>query len=268
MKYFKNVRTDLALEAFDGFDGVRSVRKDSFCCDAGELTVEEIRVESSGASRRLGKPCGRYVTILSPCAIHELNVHDTFLFSDLLSKELRGFVRDHESVTVVGLGNRNMTVDSIGVKTAEIITATRIPRVREKGISAVIPGTQGSTGVSAEELLNPLLSNLKSPVAVLVDSLAARDVERLGCTVQLSDTGICPGSGLGRRRCDLNSETLGCNVISIGVPTVIAADDLIKAVVGKCEGSTCELILGAVDCDILSEAAARVIALAIEKVFS
>lgn len=268
MKYFKNVRTDLALEVFDGCEGVRSLRKESIGCDGGEFTVEEIRVESTGASRRLGKPCGRYVTVTSPCGIHELTVRDTFLLADLLSKELCGFDCVREIVTVVGLGNRNMTVDSIGVKTAESITATRIPQVREKGITAIIPGTQGMTGISPEELLRPILSELKSTVAVLVDSLAARDIDRLGRTVQLSDTGIRPGSGIGYRTCDLNSETLWCKVLSIGVPTVIAADDLIKALVEDYEGSPCGLILGAVDCDILSEAASRVIALAIEKAFS
>jgi spore protease len=135
-----------------------------------------------------------------------------------------------EHVLIIGLGNREVTVDAIGPFTVENIFVTRhmieeYKEVREshKTVSALVPGVMAQTGMETMEIIRAVVSEVKPDVVLVVDALAARSVRRLGTTIQLTDTGICPGAGIGNNRRELNEQTIGTTVIAIGVPTVLDA---------------------------------------------
>lgn len=229
-------RTDLALEGVEQLrQGGDISRLDGVC--AAEYTrhgygVTDVRVATKQAAEAVGKPEGRYVTIdLRPYFRREEGFFPRA--ARCLASELRTLlpgVGEDWPVLVAGLGNRGMTADAVGPLALESLLVTRhmvrsLPR-QFRGftpVSALAPGVLAATGMEALELLRGAVQATGCAAVIAVDALAARSRERLCATVQLGDTGLIPGSGVGNHRKAIDKTTLGVPVVAVGVPTVIAA---------------------------------------------
>lgn len=226
-----STRTDLAMEAFDG-QGEGSMPGVSISqWTAGDIALTEVTISDDQSARALEKPCGRYLTL--ECALLRRRDPDARqAMAGLLSEELSRMLPEAPGdacVLVVGLGNRQITPDALGPAVIDRTLVTRhlpghlIPYADLRPVSAVAPGVLGVTGIETMDVVESL-ARLTRPAAVIcVDSLAARQTSRIGATVQLTDTGIQPGAGVGNHRRALTRETIGAPVIAIGVPTVIRA---------------------------------------------
>lgn len=222
-----NRRTDLALEA-------RELRGDApgVVCEEGTLEgfpLTTVRIQDSRGAQALGKPAGTYYTLdLTGLTRRE---EDAFrravrAVAALLPPLLK--LSDGESVLVAGLGNRAITPDAVGPRTADRTLVTRhlvdmAPRQfgSFRPVAALAAGVLGTTGVESGELVRAVADRIRPQAVIAVDALAARRLERLCATVQIADTGISPGSGVGNHRFSLSRETLGIPVIAVGVPTVV-----------------------------------------------
>ena len=227
----QTIRTDLALEADElargrggALDGVES-EKQSW--DGVEVTT--VTVGTERAARELGKPVGRYLTL----SVQALRRREEDAFARTvraLARALTQLLPDgaERPVLVAGLGNRAITPDAIGPKAVEHVLVTRhlVDSTPEyfgslRRVSALAPGVLGMTGVETGEILRGVLDRTRPGAVIVVDALAARRLSRLLCTIQVSDTGIVPGSGVGNARAALSQEQLGVPVLAIGVPTVV-----------------------------------------------
>jgi spore protease len=230
------VRTDLALEAHElaaqgsSIPGVHMNTEE----DQG-MTISRIRVETAEAGQRIGKMPGNYVTFEVP----GLRSKDTPLHDRVATRFAHEFkqyltqlnISDEAKVLVIGLGNWNVTPDAIGPIVVENLLVTRHyfeltpDRIRPgyRQVSAVSPGVLGITGIETSEIVQGIVEKTKPDLVIAVDALASRALERVNTTIQIADTGISPGSGVGNKRKALNQQTLGIPVIAIGVPTVVDA---------------------------------------------
>lgn len=235
-------RTDLACESMtenaETIDGTEWHTE-----SAGDFRISELRILREEAAKRVGKPMGRYVTV--ECGrIHFLGDTDKALLIRLLSERLIEMaerltgqrVDSNFQVFVAGLGNAEMTADAIGPKTVGYLTATRHLCAHESALyhslgcsslSLLAPGVLGQTGIEVLELLRGVVDCVKPNLILAVDALAARSCDRLASTLQLSDTGISPGSGVGNHRAPITRETVGVPVIAMGVPTVVNSATLV-----------------------------------------
>ena len=225
--------TDLALEAAEfltagqkNFSSQPGLGYRSYQRQGYEVTA--LRVETAEAAERIGKSRGSYVTLdLRPYFRRE---PDFFRRGALcLREELAPLLPRSGHTLVVGLGNRSMTPDAVGPLVLESLLVTRhlreeLPRLLP--VSALAAGVTGSTGMEAGELISGVVQALRPAAVIAVDALCARSEERLCATVQISDTGLIPGSGVGNCRLAVNRETLGVPVIAVGIPTVIGASVL------------------------------------------
>lgn len=229
----RNVRTDLAMEAVELHGGTG----EGFTAKEYEregIPVSEVKVLDEVGAQRLGKPAGSYLTL----TMGELpgRTGDTFARAvRAVAEELRKLLPAEENLPalVIGLGNRSITPDAVGPVAVDCTLATRhlIRQAAQyfgdyRPVSAVAAGVVGSTGVESAELIRALVREIRPHFVVAVDALAARSVHRLGRTVQIADTGITPGSGVGNSRAELNQDSLGVPVIALGVPTVVDAGTL------------------------------------------
>lgn len=225
-------RTDLAMEAQElqsenKIDGVEVEKEDYH-----DIFVTRVKVKNENGQAVIGKPIGNYITIESP----HLRGRDSQLFdkmSQIVKNELfllHEFKRE-ETVLVVGLGNWNITPDSLGPKVVSMTLVSRhlkehIPDQidqRMGTVSAIAPGVLGLTGIETGEIVKGVVDKIKPSLVIVVDALASLKLERVSTTIQIADTGISPGSGVGNTRKALNRETLGTDVIAVGVPTVVDA---------------------------------------------
>lgn len=226
-------RTDLAMENLGpdaSFPGVEVHR-----WEESDIQLSEVVILTEEAARQLDKPCGSYLTL--ECRL--LREHDPdarIAMATLLGEELARMVSpsDTAPVLVVGLGNRGVTPDSLGPAVIDKTLVTRhvmdspFAAGHMKSVCAIAPGVLGVTGIETVEMVECIVRKLKPRAVICIDALAARDSERIGCTIQLSNTGIQPGSGVGNHRRPLTRESLGVDVIAIGVPTVIYAATLAR----------------------------------------
>ena len=233
-------RTDLAVESrtLCGKKGSKNVRMQTRT--RGEVNITEIEVLNEAGEQEIGKPKGKYITLEIPEFSHDSELLDGRLSA--MTDTLCDFLPDRNgAVLVAGLGNENITPDALGPKTARGIFATRhidksmatrlgFPDLRP--VSAVTFGVLGQTGMETAESLKALADAVQPCAVITVDALAARSLSRLGSTVQLTDTGITPGSGVGNSRARIDRETLGVPVIAVGVPTVVDAVTLIRDFTG------------------------------------
>ncbi len=197
----------------------------------GGIERTEVRITNEEAAKRLSRPVGTYVTL--SCAQEKSIALDTRkALSEALSSELVGMLpAEAKCILVVGLGNRNVTPDALGPKTADRVLVTRhLSGVIGEGalggmrcVCAASPGVLGVTGVETAEIIGGMVKSVCPDAVIAVDALAARDSGRICSTVQIADTGIAPGSGVGNHRRALNRETLGVPVIAVGVPMVVYA---------------------------------------------
>ncbi len=231
-----NNRTDLALEAAADSAELDENDLQQHRHTADGVTVCRTVVCSRRAAERLQKPCGRYVTVeLPPLSDDEKQLCTQ---AEQVSRELAALLPAAGTVLVVGLGNRTVTPDTLGPATADMVLATRHIRgefARAAGLddlrptAVLTPGVLGQTGTESCEIVRGVCREVEPAAVIVIDALAARSPQRLGCTVQLCDTGIAPGSGVGNDRRPLNREVLGVPVIGLGVPTVVDAATLVQA---------------------------------------
>lgn len=236
-------RTDLALEARemaskrygDVLPGVRMEKEE----DDG-INISRIQVETEEAGRQLGKQPGHYITIEVP----GLRNKDSDLQDRVAKKFAMEFsqfldrlqIPKDAKVLIVGLGNWNVTPDSLGPLVVENVLVTRhyfelMPDQVSPGyrsVSAVAPGVLGTTGIESSEIVHGIVDKSKPDLVIAIDALASRSVDRVNTTIQIADTGIHPGSGIGNKRKGLTKETLGIPVIAIGVPTVVYASTIVN----------------------------------------
>lgn len=236
-------RTDLALEARESVSEseteLRGVSVKEFYMDKEDIRITKVCIETRNASRILGKPMGHYITIEAPClTMPDEGYH--LEVSKVISKELRHLLpeKEEQSILVVGLGNRDVTADSLGPRVIDNLCITRHV-VKEYGkaaldyeagnlISSIEPGVMAKTGMESAEIIKGVIHETNPDVLIVVDALAARSSKRLNRTIQISNTGIWPGSGVGNHRLAITQESLGIPVIAIGIPTVVDAATIVR----------------------------------------
>ncbi len=222
-------RTDLAVEEREllGEDikGVRYSKE-----EIEGLPIERLHIGTQRAGQLLKKPVGTYITVELPPLTD--SIRDTDSRVKALSEEIRRLLPVNGLVLIAGLGNVEITPDALGPKAASKVLATRhiqgeIARStgldKLRAVAVVNTGVTGQTGIETGELLQGVIKNIRPSAVIAVDALASRRLERLGCTVQISDTGISPGAGVGNRRIRIDQDTMGVPVIAVGVPTVVDA---------------------------------------------
>lgn len=244
-------RTDLAVEAIENHKTTAAlphVRQSDRTLEG--FAVHEVRILSEDAAREIGKPQGRYLTLELDVLIRR--EEDAFprackALSTLL-RELLPHPNDGP-VLIAGLGNRMVTPDAIGPQTADHVIATRHLVAQSPAIfadwrpvSALAPGVLGQTGVETGEVICGVLDRVRPAAVIAVDALAAGRLSRLLRTVQLADTGITPGAGVGNARAALNKETLGVPVIAVGVPTVVDGATLAHEISSQLGQPACEAL--------------------------
>ena len=244
-------RTDLAVEAIENHKTAAAlphVRQSDRTLEG--FAVHEVRILSEDAAREIGKPQGRYLTLELDALIRR--EEDAFprackALSTLL-RELLPHPNDGP-VLIVGLGNRMITPDAIGPQTADHVIATRHLVAQSPAIfadwrpvSALAPGVLGQTGVETGEVICGVLDRVRPAAVIAVDALAAGRLSRLLRTVQLADTGITPGAGVGNARAALNEQTLSVPVIAVGVPTVVDGATLAHEISSQLGQPACEAL--------------------------
>ena len=244
-------RTDLAVEAIENHKTAAAlphVRQSDRTLEG--FAVHEVRILSEDAAREIGKPQGRYLTLELDALIRR--EEDAFprackALSTLL-RELMPHPNDGP-VLIAGLGNRMITPDAIGPQTADHVIATRHLVAQSPAIfadwrpvSALAPGVLGQTGVETGEVICGVLDRVRPAAVIAVDALAAGRLSRLLRTVQLADTGITPGAGVGNARAALNEKTLGVPVIAVGVPTVVDGATLAHEISSQLGQPACEAL--------------------------
>lgn len=240
MEHFP-IRTDLALESRERLeaekDEMRGVTCEEQYDEKRNVTITKVKIETENGAKSIGKPMGTYLTLEAPdIVMPDEGSHREI--SEVLSEQLKALIPEEtESVLVVGLGNREVTPDALGPEVVGNLYITRhilkeygqyaFPEKKVAAISGIVPGVMAQTGMETLEIIKGIIGETKPQLVIAIDALAARSVKRLGRTIQLADTGINPGSGVGNHRKGLNEETLGVPVIAIGVPTVVDAATIV-----------------------------------------
>ena len=228
-------RTDLAVEMKEDIQsdepitGVHVMTKNH-----GDTDIREVRiiVENEEGEKQLGKPIGTYITLESDhLREQDEGLHEPMM--EVLAKELRQFIGNKKKIMVAGLGNRAVTPDALGPFVIDKLYVTR--HLLKEGIiqesmelSAIAPGVMAQTGMESYSILKALVKEIKPELLIVIDALAARESDRLNKTIQLADTGITPGSGVGNHRNAINEKSIGIPVLAIGVPTVIAVPTIVN----------------------------------------
>ena len=203
------------------------------------MKVTVVQIRNAEGANAMKRPMGTYITMELPKLLEEEeDLRETA--ERELSKQLAGLLKGKtaEHMLVVGLGNREVTADAVGPLTIDQLVVTRHFFQEEsvgeavgkkyRKVSAFVPGVMAQTGMETMELIRGVVEEAKPDVVLVVDALAARSPQRLNTTIQLTDTGICPGAGVGNNRKELNENSLGCPVLAIGVPTVLDAVTIAK----------------------------------------
>lgn len=232
-----NVRTDLVLEAreiykenhkeeadIDGIEVIEETERD--------IKVTTVKVKNEDGAKKIGKPKGNYITIDIP----DFTAYDGETMdrvSEVVAEVLGRLIKidTKKTVLIVGLGNWQVTPDALGPKVTEKIMVTRhlrtvMPEAMDdsvRPVCSIVPGVLGVTGIETVEIIKGVVEKIKPDLVICIDALAARRVQRVNTTIQIGDTGISPGAGVGNNRKQINEENLGVKVIAIGVPTVVDA---------------------------------------------
>ena len=245
------VRTDLALEAKETVqkpdEEIRGVRVEEEKDEENEIYITRVIIETKNGAKIMGKPMGTYITLEAPrMATPDEDYHREV--SEKVADQIRELLPDEKeelSILVVGLGNREVTADALGPNAADQLHITRHV-VREFGkaaynknkmhtVSAIVPGVMAKTGMETCEIIRGVVEETKPDAIIAIDALAARSTKRLNRTIQITDTGVQPGSGVGNHRHALTRETLGIPVIGIGIPTVVDAGTIVGDAVEQIE---------------------------------
>lgn len=260
-----SIRTDLALESINAAKISEGITK----TERGKaFKITEINIAEDKHGEKIGKKKGKYITLEG--SVFSCFSKDFREMCEEFSEELSQFVPDGK-VLVVGLGNNDITPDALGPQTASKILATHhlkeelkdeddfLTSLRPVGVLA--SGVLGQTGIETAELIDGLMEKIDPQAIIAVDALACSDINRLGKTIQLSDTGISPGSGVQNKRRELSEATLGVPVIAVGVPTVVDMHTIVHDYTGnKIAGSMPNMMVTPRDIDRLIERSASMIA--------
>ena len=239
-----NIRTDLALEEKERFESdqveVQGVVLEEEYDKEREIRVTTVRIETENGAKTMGKPVGTYLTIEAPNlsspdeGIHrEVSEELAKYLIEVMEKIIPESEHDKE-VLVIGLGNRQATPDALGPYVADNLNVTRhigkYAALEEMNcvVSAIVPGVMAQTGMETAEIIKGVVRETKPDLLIVIDALAARNSRRLNRTIQIADTGINPGSGVGNYRNAITKETIGVPVIAIGVPTVVDAVTIVS----------------------------------------
>ena len=241
-----NIHTDLALEDKERFESdnveISGVSVEEFYDEEHEIRVTEVKILTENGAKSMRKPIGTYITMeMANLVLPDDEYHH--VVAEELAKYIGNVLKidkdkDDYTVLVVGLGNRDVTPDALGPHTVECLNVTR-HIVKEYGkyamgedavnmVSAIAPGVMAQTGMESYEIIKGITETIKPDAVIVVDALAARNTKRLNRTIQIADTGIHPGSGVGNHRNEISKETLGVPVIAIGVPTVVDAATIVR----------------------------------------
>lgn len=240
-----NFRTDLATERKDLYQKANNIENQIDGLESQKeevdenIKIERVKITNENGEKAIGKPMGNYITI----DIKKLKIaqdEELKKASETLANELRKVIDEHidkkGEILVVGLGNIYVTPDALGPKVINNIEVTRhiinyLPQYVEEGtrmVSAISPGVLGTTGIETLEILKGIVDNTNPKLVIVIDALASRSIERISSTIQISDTGIVPGAGVGNTRAELSIKTLGIPVIAIGIPTVVETAVLVN----------------------------------------
>lgn len=235
-----NIRTDLAVESREIYKKAYDKEAPGVEVETEEsenYTISRVKILNEYGEKELGKPKGNYINIDVP----KLKNTDEDLkdeISKVLGKEIKRLCKNNENTKtlVVGMGNWNVTPDALGPKVVDKVLVTRQFFIAYKkdyddtvaNVSAIAPGVMGLTGIETGEIVKGIVEKTKPDLIIVVDSLASRKMERVSTTIQISDTGISPGSGVGNKRIGLTEDYLGVPVVAIGVPTVVDAATMIN----------------------------------------
>ena len=240
-----NFRTDLAVERRNIYKKINNISEEIEGVETSQENVNEninvsrVKILNEKGEKALGKQIGNYITI-DIKNLRAANDDEIQKASDAVTKELKTIIDNHVSkqdeILVVGLGNIYVTPDALGPKVINEIDVTRhiknyMPGYLEegtRGVSAVSPGVLGTTGIETVEILKGIVDNISPKLVIVIDALASRSIERISSTVQISDTGIVPGAGVGNTRKEISQRTLGIPVIAMGIPTVVELATLVS----------------------------------------
>lgn len=236
------VRTDLALEARESYEKddvrIRGVKIEEEADTEREIYTTVVRIETENGAKAMGKPVGTYITLEAPnLSDEDENYHREI--SEEIARHLRQLMGNGaQTVLIVGLGNREVTPDALGPNVVGNLHITRhifrefgnlsLDSEKENSVSAIVPGVMAQTGMETLEIVKGIVEETKPELVIVIDALAARSTRRLNRTIQITDTGINPGSGVGNHRQGINQEILGIPVIAIGVPTVVDAATIVN----------------------------------------
>lgn len=239
-----NIHTDLALEDKERFESdnveVSGVSVDEVYNEEKEIKITTVKILTENGAKIMRKPVGTYITMEAPNMTLPDEEYQMEIAEELAKylKELLQVEKRDYTALVVGLGNRNVTPDALGPQVVDDLRVTR-HIIKEYGkyamadedahmVSAIAPGVMAQTGMESSEIVKGIASEVKPDFVIAIDALAARNTKRLNRTIQIADTGINPGSGVGNHREGITEETLGIPVIAIGVPTVVSAATIVR----------------------------------------
>lgn len=239
-----NFRTDLALERRDIYQKINKLQEIDGIEGTEEkvndkIKVSRVKITNQNGEKAIGKPIGNYITI-DVKGLKLATDEDIQKTAETLTNELKKMIDIHTDkqgeVLVVGLGNIYVTPDSLGPKVINEIDVTRhiqkyLPQYLDEGtrvVSAISPGVLGTTGIETVEILKGIVENIHPKLLIVIDALASRSIERISSTIQISDTGIVPGAGVGNTRQEISQDTLGIPVVALGIPTVVELATLVS----------------------------------------
>ena len=232
-----NFRTDMAVERTDIYKKVNNIQKDINGIEAEneiqkDIEISRVKITNEEGEKALAKPIGNYITL----DVKNMKTADEEKIEEIaeaVANELRDVIgkhiKDTEDILVVGLGNLEVTPDSLGPKVISHIEITRhileyMPKLMPEDtrpVSAISPGVLGTTGIETMEILKGIVENIKPKLLIVIDALAARSIERISSSIQIADTGIVPGAGVDNKRKEISRKTLGIPVIALGIPMVV-----------------------------------------------
>lgn len=270
-----DLRTDLALEKRELLGREEPEGVESEESDQGGVKFTKIRVINEKGSEALGKPIGTYITAEIPDLMKNPVTDEDMI--EAVAAQLRSLLPKDGSILAVGLGNTRITPDAVGPKSVSMVLATRhigkelsdeIGLGELRSVAGFVPGVLGRTGLEAAESVKGIVGAVSPSAIIVVDALAARKLSRLGTTIQISDIGIIPGSGVGNARKEITERSVGVPVISVGIPTVVDVGTLVADLTGsnsEIPSESRDMIITPREIDIVIERASELIGMSINK---
>lgn len=270
-----DLRTDLALEKRELLGKKEPEGVDCREFVQGEIKFTKIKVMNQKGSSALGKPVGTYITAEIPELMKNPVTDEDMI--EAIAVQLRSLLPEDGTILAVGLGNTDITPDAVGPKSISMVLATRhigealsdeIGLGKLRSVAGFVPGVLGRTGLEAAESVKGLVEAVSPCAIIVVDALAARKLSRLGTTIQISDIGIIPGSGVGNARKEITERSVGVPVISVGIPTVVDVATLVTDLTGsktEISSESREMIITPREIDIVIERASELIGMSINK---